>query len=62
LIEKPDINLDPNGLSRKGSLTPEMLKTFKGLENLSDNEAQEIVFSIQALTKILFDVAQGTKF
>lgn len=43
--------LNPN----KENLTVEKLRTFKGLENLSDEDAQETVFAIQTLANILYD-------
>lgn len=43
--------LNPN----KEELTVEKLKTFKGLENLKDDEAQETVFAIQTLASIFYE-------
>lgn len=43
--------LNPN----KEKLTVEKLKTFKGLENLKDEEAQETVFAIQTLASIFYE-------
>ena len=43
--------LNPN----KEDLTLDKLKTFNGLENLNDAEAQETVFAIQTLANILYD-------
>lgn len=43
--------LNPN----KEDLTVDKLKTFNGLENLTDSEAQETVFAIQTLANILYD-------
>jgi hypothetical protein len=43
--------LNPN----KEELTVEKLKTFKGLENLKDEEAQETVFAIQTLASIFYE-------
>ena len=41
-------------------LLNEKLRTFKGLENLSDEEAQETLFAIQALCSILMQaVSEG---
>jgi hypothetical protein len=45
--------LNPN----KEELTVEKLKTFKGLENLKDEEAQETVFAIQTLASIIYEFA-----
>ena len=39
----------------KKPLTIEKLGTFKGSENLSDEEAQETLFAIQALCSILME-------
>ena len=39
----------------KEPLTVEKVKMFKGLENLSEEEAQEIVFAIQTLASILYE-------
>lgn len=44
-------SINPN----KEQLTVEKLKTFSGCENYSDEEATEIVLSIQILCKILFE-------
>jgi len=51
--------LNPN----KENLTVEKLRTFKGLENLNDTDAQETVFAIQTLANILYDFTkeQNTK-
>jgi len=43
--------LNPN----KEDLTVDKLRTFNGLEKLSDLEAQETVFAIQTLANILYD-------
>lgn len=43
--------LNPN----KEELTIEKLKTFKGLGNLKDEEAQETVFAIQTLASIFYE-------
>lgn len=52
----PDILRDRKGLSRSGSLTPELLRTFEGCEHYSDEQAQEIVFGLQSLAGILFEL------
>lgn len=39
----------------KEDLTVDKLRTFNGLENLNDTEAQETVFAIQTLANILYD-------
>lgn len=39
----------------KEELTTEKLKTFKGLENLNDDEAQETVFAIKTLAIIFYE-------
>jgi len=44
---------------RKEPLTPEKLKTFAGLENLSDTEAQDMVLSIRELARLLFEYTSG---
>jgi hypothetical protein len=41
----------------KMELTVEKLKTFEGLENLKDEEAQETVFAIQTLASIFYEYA-----
>jgi len=38
---------------RKEPLTSEKLKTFAGLENLPDEEAREIIATLEALAKLL---------
>lgn len=43
--------LNPN----KEDLTVEKLRTFKGLENLNDEDAQETIFAIQTLANVLYD-------
>lgn len=43
--------LNPN----KEDLTVDKLRTFNGLKNLNDTEAQETVFAIQTLANILYD-------
>ncbi len=43
--------LNPN----KEELTVEKLKTFKGLENLNNDEAQETVFAIKTLASIFYE-------
>lgn len=43
-------SINPN----KEALTLEKLKTFKGLENLTDEEAQETLFCIQTFSNILY--------
>lgn len=40
---------------KKEDLTVDKLKTFNGLENLNDAEAQETIFAIQTLANILYD-------
>jgi hypothetical protein len=40
---------------RKEPLTPERLKMFPGCENISEAEAEEIVFALQALAYLLVD-------
>lgn len=43
--------LNPN----RENLSAEKLKTFKGLENLSDEEATETVFAIQTFASIIYE-------
>ncbi|MBA3970551.1 MAG: hypothetical protein H0X46_00075 [Bacteroidetes bacterium] len=43
-------SINPN----KEALTLDKLKTFKGLENLTDEEAQETLFCIQTFSSILY--------
>jgi len=40
------------------SLTPEKLRELSGLQDLSDERAQEIIFSIKAFCAILLEVAK----
>lgn len=40
-------------------LTVERLRSFQGLENLSDEEAQEIIFSIQTFCSILLEAVKA---
>lgn len=42
----------------KQPLTVETLRTFKGMENLSDEEAQELIFSIQNFCAILLEAVK----
>lgn len=46
---------------RKGELTPEKLRTFKGLENVSDEEAEAIIFSVNELSVILYQYCINKK-
>jgi len=41
---------------KREPLTIEKLRTFKGMENLTDEQAQELLFSIQAFAIILYDL------
>lgn len=41
---------------KREPLTIEKLKTFEGLENLTDEEAQEIIFSLVQLASITFEL------
>jgi len=45
----------------KENLTVEKLKTFTGLENLSEPEAIEIVFAIRSLANIAYEFASEQK-
>ena len=45
---------------RKEPLTPEMLRSFKGLGNLSDAEAEEIIHSLDALARLLLEMTSRT--
>lgn len=53
------MNAEKNNLmptdSPKESLTPEILRAFKGLENVSDEEADEITLSLRAFAALVFD-------
>ena len=40
-------------------LTVERLRTYPGMENLSDDEAQEIIFSIQTFCVILLEAVKA---
>lgn len=40
----------------KENLTAEKLKTFNGLEKISDADANETVFALQTLANILYDL------
>lgn len=42
-------------------LTIEKLRTFEGMENLSDEEAQEIVYSIHTLCNIIYEYTMQNK-
>ena len=44
-----------NSNSKKESLTVEKLRSFRDFENISDEEAIEIVFAVQTLANILHD-------
>lgn len=48
----------PSTNPKKEPLTIEKLRTFKGLENLSDEEAQEMLFQIEALCAILMEAVE----
>ena len=37
------------------SLTPEKLITFEGLESLTEKEAEEIIYSLNAYCSIIYD-------
>lgn len=43
----------------KKPLTVETLRTFKGMENLSDEEAQEIIFSLETFCIILLEAVKA---
>ncbi|HYG40552.1 MAG TPA: hypothetical protein VD908_18115 [Cytophagales bacterium] len=43
----------------KQPLTPDKLKTFKGLIDVSDCEAQEIVYALNLLAVVLFELNSG---
>lgn len=45
-----------NNYVKKQSLTIETLKQFKDLENLTDNEAEAIIESLNKLAKISIDL------
>ena len=47
-------NLESLNPDRK-SLTVETLKTFEGFENISFEEAENIVYSIQTLCRIVYE-------
>jgi hypothetical protein len=40
---------------QKEALTVEKLKSFEGMEKLSDDEAQEIVYSIRTFSNIVYE-------
>lgn len=42
-------------IRNKEPLTPETLRKFPGHENLSDAEAEEIIFSLRAFSALVFD-------
>lgn len=42
----------------KEPLTPELLKNFSGFENLSEERLQELVFSIQTLCELSYELFQ----
>jgi hypothetical protein len=42
----------------KEPLTPELLKKFSGFENLSEENLQELVFSIQTLCELGYELFQ----
>lgn len=39
----------------KEPLTPEALRTYSGFENYTDEEAQEIIFSLRSFAALVFD-------
>jgi len=45
-------------LRKKGELTIETLKTFEGFENISDEEAKEIIKSLEQFAYILYQLHQ----
>jgi len=45
----------------KENLTVEKLKTFSGLENITDQEATEIVFAIRSLANIAYEFKSEQK-
>ncbi len=46
---------------QKEILTPEKLRTFAGMETLSDQDAVETVFAIQAFSNILYEFISEQK-
>lgn len=55
-IKKTEHNFCGKSINpEKESLTVEKLKTFEGLENIADSEAEEIVLSIQNFCAIIYD-------
>jgi hypothetical protein len=42
--------------SENESLTPEKLKSYKGCENLTDDQATETVFALQTFASILYEI------
>ena len=46
---------------KREPLTIEKLRSFEGLENLTDEEAQEIIFSLVQLASITFELFKELK-
>ena len=53
--------LDDNTYMSKKPLTKEKIKTYKGFENISEEEAEEILTSIDTLCQIIYGQYQNQK-
>ena len=60
ILNKSDLVTKRESYSQGGNLTSEMLKTFEGCENYSDEEAQQITDGLQSLASLLFEFFKET--
>ncbi|MFM9945195.1 MAG: hypothetical protein ACKVQB_08180 [Bacteroidia bacterium] len=60
ILNKSDLVTKRESYSQGGNLTSEMLKTFEGCENYSDEEAQQITDGLQSLASLLFEFYKET--
>ncbi len=60
ILNKSDLVTKRESDSQGGNLTSEMLKTFEGCENYSDEEAQQITDGLRSLASLLFEFYNET--
>lgn len=51
------VNKSSMSLHTDEEMTPEVLKRFPGCEHFTDDQAEEIVFTIKQLAELLYDLA-----
>lgn len=54
-IEKQESHETASGHSENTILTVEKLRSFRGMESISEDEAEEVILSINKLCAIIFD-------